>query len=132
MMSQNIPYRDFLLSKWWLMVTVTAASTVLSCFYVYFGIEWLWAILAGAIYNIGLNASVTLLGGAYVKTPIDLTSNKKAFGDSKAFNIKTLLLTLPKMVLTGNYLFCVLTYHQQWCWIYSYCGDWNSGIVISK
>ncbi len=99
MMAQNIPYREFLLSKWWLMVAVTAASTVLSCFYVYFGIEWLWAILAGAVYNIGLNASVTLLGGAFVKTPIDLTSNKKAFGDSKAFNFKTVLLIIPKMVL---------------------------------
>ncbi len=99
MMSQNIPYRDFLLSKWWLMVVMTVISTALSCFYVYLGIEWLYAILAGAVYNIGLNASVTLLGGAFVKTPIDLTSNKKAFGDSKAFNIKTLLLTIPKMIL---------------------------------
>lgn len=99
MMSQNIPYREFLLSKWWLMVIVTAISTVLSLWYVYFGIEWLYAILAGAVYNIGLNSSVVLLGGAFVKTPIDLTSTKKAFGDSKAFNVKTLLLTIPKMVL---------------------------------
>jgi hypothetical protein len=81
------------------MAVVTPISTLLSCFYVYFGVEWLWAILAGGIYNIGLNSTVTLLGGAFVKTPIDLTSNKKAFGDSKAFNIKTLLLTIPKMVL---------------------------------
>ena len=99
MMSQNIPYREFLLSKWWLMVVMTVISTILSTFYVYFGIDWLYAILAGAVYNIGLNASVTLLGGAFVKTPIDLTSNKKAFGDSKAFNVKTLLLTIPKMIL---------------------------------
>lgn len=99
MMAQNIPYREFLLSKWWLMVIVTAASTVLSLWYVYFGWAWLYAILAGAVYNIGLNSSVVLLGGAFVKTPIDLTSNKKAFGDSKAFNIKTLLLIIPKMVL---------------------------------
>jgi hypothetical protein len=56
-------------------------------------------MFAAAIYNIGLNSSVVLLGGAFVKTPIDLTSNKKAFGDSKAFNIKTLLLTIPKLAL---------------------------------
>jgi hypothetical protein len=99
MMSQNIPYREFLLSKWWLMVVITAVSTVLCIPYVYFGWSWLFAILAGAVYNIGLNASVVLLGGAYVKTPIDLTSNKKAFGDSKAFNVKTLLLIIPKLVL---------------------------------
>lgn len=99
MMSQNIPYREFLLSKWWLMVVVTAGTTLLCVPYVYFGWSWLFAILAGAIYNIGLNASVVLLSGAYVKTPIDLTSNKKAFGDSKAFNVKTLLLIIPKLVL---------------------------------
>jgi hypothetical protein len=40
-----------------------------------------------------------LWGGAYVKTPIDLTSGKKAFGDKKAFNAKTLLITIPKLVL---------------------------------
>lgn len=110
MMSQNIPYREFLLSKWWLMVIATAISTVLSLWYVYFGVEWLYAILAGAVYNIGLNASVVLLGGAFVKTPIDLTSTKKAFGDSKAFNVKTLLLTIPKMLLPVGiyYLFAFL------------------------
>jgi xanthosine utilization system XapX-like protein len=110
MMSQNIPYREFLLSKWWLMVIVTAISTLLSVWYVYFGVEWLYAILAGAVYNIGFNSSVVLLGGAYVKTPIDLTSNKKAFGDSKAFNAKTLLLIIPKLVLpVGIYYAFALT-----------------------
>ncbi len=99
MMAQNIPYREFLLSKWWLMVIVTTISTILSLWYVYFGMDWLYAILAGAIYNIGFNSTVVLLGGAFVKTPIDLTSNKKAFGDSKAFNAKTLLLIIPKLIL---------------------------------
>lgn len=99
MMSQNIPYREFLLSKWWLMVIVTAATTLLSVWYVYFGIEWLYAILAGAIYNIGLNSSVVLLSGAYVKMPIDLQSNKGAFGNSKAFSAKAFLLIIPKMVM---------------------------------
>lgn len=99
MMSQNIPYRDFLLSKWWLMVVVTAVSTVLCSFYIFIGWDWWFAILAGAVYNIGFNSSVVLWGGAFVKTPIDLTSTKKAFGDSKAFNVKTLLLTIPKIIL---------------------------------
>jgi hypothetical protein len=57
------------------------------------------AIIAGGIYNIGVNAHLVLLGGAYVKTPIDLASGKKILGDKKAFNAKTLLLTLPKLVL---------------------------------
>lgn len=99
MMSQNILYKDFLISKWWLMVIATAVSFLLCTFYVFAGFDWWFAMFAAAIYNIGLNSSVVLLGGAFVKTPIDLTSNKKAFGDSKAFNVKTLLLTIPKLLL---------------------------------
>ena len=42
---------------------------------------------------------MVMLGGAYVKTPIDLTSGKGAFGDKKAFNIKTMLISLPKLLI---------------------------------
>ncbi|MEN8667391.1 MAG: DUF5687 family protein, partial [Flavobacteriaceae bacterium] len=31
--------------------------------------------------------------------PIDLASGKKAFGDKQSFNAKTLLLTVPKILL---------------------------------
>lgn len=99
MMSQNISYREYLNSKWYLIVIATVVSTLLATFYLYFGLNAYLAILVGAIYNIGVNSYLVLWGGAYVKTPIDLTSNKKAFGDKQAFNAKTLLLSLPKMVL---------------------------------
>ena len=99
MMSQNIQYREYLSSKWFLIVIATIASTLLSVFYLYFGWHAYLAILVGAVYNIGVNSYLVLWGGAYIKTPIDLTSNKKAFGDSQAFNVKTLLLTIPKLLL---------------------------------
>ncbi|MCX2681179.1 DUF5687 family protein [Galbibacter sp. EGI 63066] len=99
MMSQNIRYRDYLNSKWWLMVMATVVTTILASFYLYFGWEVYLAIIVSAIYNIGVNSYMVLWGGAYVKTPIDLTSNKKAFGDSQAFNAKTLLLTIPKLAI---------------------------------
>lgn len=99
MMSQNIRYRDYLNSKWWLMVMATLVSLVMASFYLYFGWEVYLAVVVGACYNIGVNSYMVLWGGAYVKTPIDLTSNKKAFGDSQAFNAKTLLLTIPKLVM---------------------------------
>ncbi len=99
MMSQNIQYREYLSSKWYLIVIATVISTVLSAFYLYFGWEFYLAIVVGAIYNIGVNSYLVLWGGAYIKTPIDLTSNKKAFGDKQAFNVKTMLLTIPKLVL---------------------------------
>ncbi len=110
MMSQNIQYREYLSSKWYLVVIATVLSTLISAFYLYFGWEAYLAIVVGAIYNIGVNSYLVLWGGAYIKTPIDLTSNKKAFGDKQAFNTKTLLLTLPKLLLPlavyalGHYL----------------------------
>ncbi|AGA78551.1 DUF5687 family protein [Echinicola vietnamensis] len=99
MMSQNIRYRDYLNAKWWLMVIATVVSTILASFYAYFGWEVYLAILVAGIYNIGVNSYMVLWGGVYVRTPIDLSSNKGALGSSQAFNAKTLLLTIPKLLL---------------------------------
>lgn len=99
MMTQNIPYRGYLNSKWWLIVIATFASTILASFYLYFGWQVYLTIVAGAIYNIGINSHLVLLGGAFTKTPIDLTQSQGAFGDKKAFNVNTMLLSIPKLVL---------------------------------
>ncbi|WP_026709760.1 DUF5687 family protein [Flavobacterium filum] len=99
MMSQNIPYRDYLSSKWWLMVIVTLISAVLASFYLIFGWKVYLLVLAAAVYNIGINAHIVLLAGAFTRTPIDLMSNKNAFGDKKAFNFKTLLLIIPQILI---------------------------------
>ena len=111
MMSQNISYRQYLNSIWWLMVIATIISTVIASFYLYFGWQTYMLIVVGAIYNIGVNSHLVLLGGAFVKTPIDLTMANKAFGDKQAFNMKTMLISLPKLLVpmllyaTGYYLF---------------------------
>ncbi|HEX9981532.1 MAG TPA: DUF5687 family protein [Flavobacterium sp.] len=99
MMTQNIPYRGYLKSKWWLIVIATCISTILSSFYLYFGVNIFLMIIAGAVYNIGVNSHLVLLGGAFTKTPIDLSSGKSAFGDRKAFNMKTMLISLPKLLV---------------------------------
>ena len=99
MMTQNISYKEYLMSKWYLVVIATAISTVLGAAYLYFGWEAYAAVVVGGIYNMGVNGHLVLLGGAFNKTPIDLTSGKKAFGDSSAFNVKTLLISIPKLVL---------------------------------
>ncbi|WP_348800210.1 DUF5687 family protein [Flavobacterium adhaerens] len=99
MMTQNIPYRVYLNSKWWLIVIATVVSTILASFYLYYGWQIYLTIVAGAIYNIGVNSHLVLLGGAFTKTPIDLSMSKGAFGDKKSFNVNTMLLSLPKMVL---------------------------------
>ncbi len=99
MMSQNIPYKDYIKSKWWLMVIGTIISTILASFYLYFGVHIYLLIVVGAIFNIGVNSHLVMLGGAFVKTPIDLTTGKGAFGDKQAFNVKTMLIAIPKLAL---------------------------------
>jgi hypothetical protein len=99
MMTQNISYKNYLTSKWWLIVIATVISTILCSFYIYLGWQIYLTILAGAIYNIGINSHLVLYAGAYTKTPIDLSSSKGAFGDKKAFNLQTTLISLPKIVL---------------------------------
>ncbi|WP_119788762.1 DUF5687 family protein [Flavobacterium anhuiense] len=99
MMTQNIPYRGYITSKWWLIVIVTFLSTILASFYLFLGWEIYLTIVVGAIYNIGVNSHLVLLGGAFTKTPIDLSNAGGAFGDKKAFNVNAMLLTLPKILL---------------------------------
>jgi hypothetical protein len=112
MMSQNIQYREYISSKWWLIVIGTLISTIIASFYwVFFGWQIYMLIVVGAIYNIGVNSHLVMLGGAFVKTPIDLAMANKAFGDKQAFNVKTMLLSLPKLLVpmllyaAGYYLF---------------------------
>jgi multisubunit Na+/H+ antiporter MnhC subunit len=119
MMTQNIPYKGYLNSKWWLMVIGTVISTILASFYLYFGWHVYLTIVVGAIYNIGINSHLVLLGGAYTKTPIDLDSGKGAFGDKKAFNVKTMLISLPQLGLP------VLLY-----WLGSYWATANVGLAL--
>ncbi|RKS01112.1 DUF5687 family protein [Flavobacterium sp. 102] len=111
MMSQNIQYREYISSKWWLMVIGTVISTVIASFYLYFGLHTYLIVVVAAIFNMGVNSHLVMLGGAFVKTPIDLTTSKQAFGDKQAFNVKTMLIAIPKMLLPmglyalGYYLF---------------------------
>ena len=100
MMTQNIEYKEYLNSKWSLMIIGTVISTVLASFiYSFFGVNAVYAVLAGAFYNIGVNGYLTLRAGAYTKSPIDLNSSANAFGDKKAFNAKTMLVGIPQMLL---------------------------------
>lgn len=99
MMTQNIPYRGYITAKWWLIVIATFVSTILASFYLFYGWEVYLTIVVGAIYNIGVNSHLVLLGGAFTKTPIDLSNAGGAFGDKKAFNVSAMLLSLPKIFL---------------------------------
>lgn len=99
MMTQNITYKNYLKSKWWLMVIATILCTFLATFYLYFGWPVYLMVFSAALFNIGINSYLVMLSGAFVKTPIDLSTNKNLMGDKTAFNINSLLLAMPKIFL---------------------------------
>src|SRR5690554_1267431 len=72
---------------------------ILGSFYIYFGWEVYLTIIAVGFYKMGWNCYLSLITGAFVGSKIDLTTNKHAFGDSKALNIPTVLLSLPVILL---------------------------------
>lgn len=120
MMSQNIPYRQYLESKWYLMVLAVLVSFILSTPYIYFGWDKYAMIAAGASFNIGINTFVTLFGGALNRVPIKLNEKAKAFSNTNGFNPTQLLIALPKLLLPVG-LF----------WIPYYFTDYNlnAGII---
>ena len=99
LMSQNIPYKTYLESKWYLMVFAVGLSFILSTPYIYFGWDIFGMIAAGALFNIGLNSFLTLFGGALNRVPIELNVKAKAFSNTNGFNPTQLLIGLPKFLL---------------------------------
>src|SRR5699024_5425098 len=73
-------------------------SFVLSTPYLYFGWKIFGMIAAGALFNIGLNSFITLLGGALNRQPVELNVKAKAFSNTQGFNPTQLLIALPKML----------------------------------
>ncbi len=119
MMSQNIKYRTYLESKWYLMVTATFISLILSLPYVYFGVDILLFVIAGAFFNMGLNSFVVLWSGVYNKTMIPLNEKAKAFSNTQAFNATMLLVAFPKLLLP------VIIFMVP----YAITGDFNTGVI---
>lgn len=98
MMSQNIPYREYLKSKLVLMIFAVVVSTILSLPYLYFGWDIYKLILAGASFNIGLNSFITLYGGALNRVPVELNVKAKAFQNTNGFNLTQMLISIPKII----------------------------------
>lgn len=99
MLTQNVPYKQYLKAKWSLVVVAVLFCMVLSTAYIYLSWEFYLIIFAGGLYNLGVNSYLTLLAGAYNKQPIDLNSRAKSVGGKNNFNIKLILMMLPQMLL---------------------------------
>lgn len=100
MMTQNVPYKQYLMGKWSLIILAILASMLMATAYLYFGVDIYLTILAAGLYNLGVNSYITLLAGAFNKQPVDLNSSAKSYGGGKNnFNLKVLLLMIPQMLL---------------------------------
>jgi len=97
LMTQNLRYRLFLESKWYLMVVITSILYVLSIPYLYFGIDIFLMITAGAIFNIGFNSLFLLYAGSFNRKRIDL--NKSGFGNTQGTGATQFLIMIPVMGL---------------------------------
>tara|TARA_R110002126_G_scaffold12865_4_gene55261 strand:+ start:2340 stop:3818 length:1479 start_codon:yes stop_codon:yes gene_type:complete len=106
LMSQNIKYEQYLKSKFTLMAVSVMILFVLGIPYVFFGWKILLAHFAAAIYNIGVNTHVILLGGSFNRKKIDL-SQKAAFNYQGTGAVQWLigipLLLLPMGLFAGFY-----------------------------
>jgi hypothetical protein len=101
MMTQNVPYKEYLKAKWWLVVIATLISMVLATGYGFLkGWEYYFAIFAAGLYNLGVNAYVTLFAGAFNKRAVDLNSAAKGFSNGQNnFSIRNFLLIIPQFIV---------------------------------
>lgn len=97
LMSQNIKYEQYLRSKIILMTMSVIVIFILGIPYVYFGYKILIAHFAAAVYNIGVNTHVILLGGAYNRKKIDL--DKKAAFNYQGTGAVQWIIGIPLMLL---------------------------------
>ena len=116
LMSQNIRYREFLNSKWLLMVTMTGILYILSIPYLYYGLDKFLLITAGAFFNIGFNTLLMLYTGSFNRKRIDL--NKSGFSNMQGTSATQFLIVIPLMG------FPVLLF-----WVFSELINFNGGVA---
>ena len=73
LMTQNVKYKEYLNSKYTLMLVSAIAMFILSIPYVYFGWKILLIHFAAMVYNIGINSYILLYAGSFNRKKIDLT-----------------------------------------------------------
>jgi len=94
-MSQNVRYRKFLESKWFLMVAMTGILYFLSVPYLYFGVDKFLIITAGAVFNIGFNSLFLLYAGSFNRKRIDL--ERSGFSNMQGTSAMQFLIIIPIM-----------------------------------
>lgn len=97
LMTQNVSYRKYLESKWFLMSIMTTVLFILATPYIYFGLDKYLMIAAGALFNIGFNTLVLLYAGSFNRKQIDL--NASGFGNTQGTSAKQFIVIIPVMLI---------------------------------
>lgn len=97
LMSQNIKYREYLESKWYLMVVMTSCLYFLSLPYIFYGLDKFLLVTVGAIFNIGFNSIFLLYAGSFNRKRVEL--NKSGFGNTQGTSATQFLIIIPVMGL---------------------------------
>ncbi|MGB0776904.1 MAG: DUF5687 family protein [Flavobacteriaceae bacterium] len=102
LMTQRTSYKDYLNSKYILMVTVNIVMFILASFYAFMGWKIYSLIVIGAIYNIGVNNQFLLWAGAFNKKGIDLDG--PAVGNMQGSSANQFLMIIPLLGLPAGLL----------------------------
>ncbi len=97
LMSQNFKYKQYLQSKFTLMVVSVVILFVLGIPYVFFGWKILIAHFAAAIYNVGVNTHVIMYGGSFNRKKINL--DERAAFNFQGTGAVQWLIGIPLMVI---------------------------------
>src|SRR5690606_14925166 len=97
MMSQNIPIKEYLRSKAALMYLSVFVLFLGTLPYAWFGIDIVFAHLAAAVYNAGINIPVLLFAGSFNKKRIDLENS--VFLNYQGTGAAQWLVALPVMLV---------------------------------
>jgi hypothetical protein len=73
LMSQNVKYKEYLHSKYALMIMSSIIMFILSIPYVYFGWKILVVHFGAMVYNLGVNTYIMLYAGSFNRKKINLT-----------------------------------------------------------
>ena len=97
LMSQNIKYKEYIQSKYMLLVASAVIMFIFSIPYVYFGWKILVLNFAAMIFNIGVNSYVLLFAGSFNRKSIDL--DKRAAFNYQGTGAVQWLVGLPLLLI---------------------------------
>jgi hypothetical protein len=117
LMTQRTSYKDYLNSKYILMICATAIMLVLTTPYYFMGWEIYGLVIVGAIYNMGINTLVLLFAGAYIKKPIDLDG--PAMGNMQGSSANQFIIIIPLLGIPAGLVYLV-----------NYLSDFNTAIAV--